>query len=212
MTIEINQHAFELLPEKALYKPNEKLLIIADVHLGKANHFRKEGISMPATAQLQDYSRLEALFKSVAPQNVYFLGDLFHSTFNRDWHYFCDLVAAFPGIAFTLVRGNHDIIDHRKFGEICVHVTDAIEDDNFIYSHEPVEAVVRHKVNITGHIHPGIVLSGKAKQHVKLPCFYLTPSLMVLPAFGTLTGLYPVQPADDAQVYAVIPGSVRRIQ
>lgn len=195
-----------------MYKPDERLLIIADVHLGKANHFRKEGISIPATAQLEDYNRLDALFKTIAPLKVYFLGDLFHSTFNRDWHYFCDLVGAFPAISFTLVRGNHDIIDQRKFGEICVHVTDAIEDDDFIYSHEPVAVVPVPKVNLTGHIHPGIVLSGKAKQHVKLPCFYLTRSLMVLPAFGTLTGLYPIQPESDAHVYAVIPGSVRRVQ
>ena len=32
------------------YKHDEKLLVIADIHLGKARHFRKEGISIPARA------------------------------------------------------------------------------------------------------------------------------------------------------------------
>lgn len=212
MTIEINQHTFELLPEKALYKPDEQLLIIADVHLGKANHFRKEGISIPAHAQLEDYRKLEELFGKTTPRKVYFLGDLFHSTFNRDWHYFCDLVAAYPSVSFTLVKGNHDIIDHRKFGDICVHVTDAIEDGSFVYSHEPVERLPFPKVNIIGHVHPGIVLSGQARQHIKLPCFYLTPSTFMLPAFGVLTGLYPIQPGANDTVFAVIPGGIRRVK
>src|SRR4051812_15695716 len=98
MTIEISNHKFILLHEKALYKPDERLLIIADVHLGKASHFRKEGIAIPSAAQHVDHRNLEALFRKIKPLKVYFLGDLFHSAINRDWYNFQDIVDQFPHI------------------------------------------------------------------------------------------------------------------
>ncbi|MCW3124023.1 MAG: putative phosphoesterase [Flavipsychrobacter sp.] len=211
MTAEINNIPFTLLPQKALFKDDERLLIIADVHLGKASHFRKGGISIPAHAQLADYTNLEKLIKDTNPLNVYFLGDLFHSTFNRDWHYFCDLIALFPVVKFTLVKGNHDLIDHALFKDICIDVVNTIEDDHFIYSHEPLTEVSTGKVNIVGHIHPGIVLTGIGRQSIKLPCFYITDSLVILPAFGVLTGLYSMERTKDTQIFAVLPDSIKRI-
>lgn len=211
MKVEINGAEFILLPEKALYKPDEHLLVIADVHLGKASHFRKEGIAIPAEAQMDDYNNLRALFDKIRPKKVYFLGDLFHSSFNRDWHYFCDLIAEYPNIQFVLVKGNHDIIDKKHFKELCLEVTDTIEDNAFIYSHDELEDVPAGKINIIGHIHPGIVLSGMGRQSMKLPCFYLANSLFILPAFGVLTGLYSMDRTADSKVFIVLPDSVRRL-
>ena len=207
MTIEINNFLFTLLPEKALYKEDERLLIIADVHLGKASHFRKEGISISAQAQLEDYANLEKLLLKLRPQKVYFLGDLFHSAFNNDWHNFCDLIALFPDIIFSLVKGNHDIIDHARFSDLCISVVDTIEDDAFIYSHEPITSTTKGKINIVGHIHPGIVLTGMGRQSLKLPCFYITDALVIVPAFGVLTGLFSMD-KKNAKIYAVLPERV----
>ena len=211
MTTEINNIQFTLLRQKALYKNDERLLIIADVHLGKASHFRKGGISIPAHAQLADYDNLSRLFKEVDPLKVYFLGDLFHSTFNRDWHCFCDLIALFPEIEFTLVKGNHDLIDNQLLKDICINVVDTVEDASFIYSHEPLADVPAGKVNIVGHIHPGVVLTGTGRQSLKLPCFYLTDSLLVLPAFGILTGLYAREQNAATTIFAILPDSVRKL-
>jgi DNA ligase-associated metallophosphoesterase len=211
MRIEINGCAFTLLSQKALYKPGESLLIVADVHLGKANHFRKSGIPMPAIAQQDDYERLEKLFDQVKPEKVYFLGDLFHSTLNNDWRNFCELIAKFPSILFILVKGNHDLIDEGLFKDICIDVVDLIEDESFVYSHAPMEMVPEGKVNIVGHIHPGVVLSGLARQSIKLPCFYMCESLLILPAFGILTGLYSMEQSRDATIYVVTEGGVKVI-
>lgn len=209
MNIEINKHEFILLFEKALYKPDEQLLVIADIHLGKARHFRKEGIPFPAESQHGDYINLEYLFRKVRPGKVYFLGDLFHSDFNKDWHYFRELIELFPDVCFTLVKGNHDIIDERLFEELEVAVTEIIEDAHFIYSHEPIEKGLKNKVNIAGHIHPGVVLAGGARQSIKLPCFYITDEFIILPAFGVLTGLYSMEKSSRARIYAVARGEIR---
>ena len=211
MTTEIKNIQFELLYQKALYKPDERLLIIADVHLGKANHFRKSGIPFPALAQQNDYERLEKLFESIKPQKVYFLGDLFHSTFNRDWHYFCELIGKFPNILFILVKGNHDIIDEKLFRQICVDVVHALEDDLFIYTHAPLDDVPAGKVNIAGHVHPGVTLSGAGRQSIKLPCFYFTETTVIVPAFGILTGLYSMPQVPESKIYIVLQDGVKRI-
>jgi DNA ligase-associated metallophosphoesterase len=211
MTIEINNFEFTLLPEKALYKHDEALLIIADVHLGKASHFRNSGIPMPAHAQMSDYDNLKKVFEKTTPKKVYFLGDLFHSTFNRDWHYFCDLIALFPAIAFTLIKGNHDIIHTGKFDELCIKVVARIEDEAFIYTHEPLDEVPDGKVNIVGHIHPGVTISGMARQSIKLSCFYITRSLVILPAFGVLTGLYSMGRSGDPKIFIVLPDTVKQL-
>jgi uncharacterized protein len=211
MNVEINTQPFILLHEKALYKPDERLLIIADIHLGKARHFRKEGIPIPARAQDNDYVNLELLFKKIQPEKVYFLGDLFHSSFNGDWDNFCMLVARFSHIEFTLVKGNHDIINARLFEKLNITVTETIEDQFFVYSHEPLQKTAKKKVNITGHIHPGVVISGVARQSIKLPCFYITQYFIILPAFGTLTGLYSMEKTSRAKIYAVIREEVKLI-
>lgn len=208
--IELRGQAVELLREKALFHPGESLLVIADVHLGKARHFRREGVAIPAHVQQEDYKRLDTLLRQKAPRSVYFLGDLFHSKLNHDWHYFSELIAAFPDIQFTLIKGNHDIIDERQFTTAGIVVVDEIETEHFLFTHEPVEET-RGKLNIAGHIHPGFVLSGMANQSIKLPCFYLTGELMLMPAFGVLTGLYSIAAKKGASVFLVLPDGIKHI-
>lgn len=211
MNITIGTTSYTLLHQKALLQPDNGLLIIADVHLGKASHFRKEGISISANAQQADYGRLNELFHVIGPRRVLFLGDLFHSRINNDWMNFVALVALWPEIDFTLVRGNHDLIHDRQFEEVGVRVTDMVEDVDCIYTHEPMTVVPAGKTNIVGHIHPGVLLTGAAKQSVRLPCFYQTANRMILPAFGTLTGLQIMPVEKGATIYGVLPDSVRKI-
>ena len=208
LTIQTHGHTFTLLPEKALYKPDERLLVIADVHLGKARHFRKEGIAIPADTQADDYRRLAQLFEKMKPEKVYFLGDLFHSSYNHDWHHFCNLVAQYDRISFTLVKGNHDIIDRRHFDEICVAVVDSVETDSLFFTHDVPDYSTEGKLVVAGHVHPGIVITGAGRQHVTLPCFYKDGNILLLPAFGMLTGLYKMPHTQRAEIFIVMPGEV----
>jgi uncharacterized protein len=211
MTIEVNGCVVELLVDKAVYLPHSATLVIADVHLGKARHFRAEGIPFPAAAQHPDYVALGSLFRNRSPKSVVFLGDLFHSRFNADWHLFTQLIEAFPHIAFTLVRGNHDIIDESLFRAVNFRVVDFLEDEFFLYSHDVHPQLPVGKRNLVGHIHPGIALSGLARQRVVLPCFVDTGTVFLLPAFGRLTGLSPVTRSREHNIYAVLPDCVRQV-
>ena len=66
-----------LLPEKAAWLPASQTLLVADWHLGKARHFRKEGIYMPPAGTGKELDTLQLLMELYRPGTVIFLGDLF---------------------------------------------------------------------------------------------------------------------------------------
>jgi uncharacterized protein len=212
MELEIQGSPFRLLQEKAMFNESQHLLVIADVHLGKAAHFRKAGIAIPTQAQDKDYLNLTKLLQTTVAKRVYFLGDLFHSKHNYDWDNFQELIARFPKCRFTLIRGNHDIIDNRHFEQIGIAVVDKVEEQGILFTHEPQTDVPLGTLNVSGHIHPGFRLQGSARQSVMLPCFYLTESLLLLPAFGALTGLVPMANPKGSSIFLVTPQGVIKWQ
>ena len=99
-----------LLPEKAIFWKEKKKLIISDLHLGKAGHFRKAGIPIPQGIHRGDLERLETITRKYSPEEIIFLGDLFHSKWNREWQEFSVWRENNKVIKLQLVKGNHDII------------------------------------------------------------------------------------------------------
>ncbi len=179
-----------LLPEKAVWIESLRILLLADLHFGKASHFRKAGIPIPEQVHDLDYKRLEKLVRKHSPTHTYFLGDLFHSTWNEQWEDLLSFLGQFPETTFHLVLGNHDILPtaHYQNSRLQVHQKPIIL-ESLLLSHEPKPAP-NGLLNICGHIHPGILLKGKAKQSVRIPCFHYTADSLVLPSFGNFTGLF----------------------
>ncbi|MFI5157122.1 MAG: metallophosphoesterase, partial [Chitinophagales bacterium] len=54
----ILNNSFWVSPERCLYWEQENTLIVADLHLGKTGHFRKEGIAVPQSVYKADLQRL----------------------------------------------------------------------------------------------------------------------------------------------------------
>lgn len=197
-----------LLPQKAMFLPEQAILIIADLHLGKAQHFRKSGIFMPTGGSAKDYLTLNALIEQHNPQQVWFLGDLFHSVHNSEWLQFEAFIHQWPDLDFTLVRGNHDIIKKEYYDTLNINVVpEVLRLDNLLFSHEPLAEVEEDKINIAGHIHPGCLIHGKGRQTYRLPCFHLSGQNFLLPAFGYLTGL-AIMDDRGASVFAVLQEEV----
>jgi DNA ligase-associated metallophosphoesterase len=209
MELRLGKETYILLNEKALFRAGDATLIIADLHLGKAQHFRKNGIYLPQKSAEKDYERLKQLITSLKPRRIILLGDLFHSTYNHEWELFCEVVNSFKKIEFVLILGNHDILEEQHYKSICSKIVeDVLEEEDVVFSHQPLKKTPENKINIAGHIHPGVVLSGKGKQHVKLPCFYWFNNQLILPAFGSLTGLQLIVPEKEAQVYVITTSRV----
>lgn len=200
--VEIKGEKLFLLPEKAIYWATKKMLLIADLHLGKSAHFRKNGIAVPNQAEQKNWLLLHKLFKEYEPERVCFLGDLFHSTHNKEWEVFGELIESYPNIDFELVQGNHDILLPELYEKLGFKVHPSLLEEPFLLTHEPLEEEGLY-YNLAGHIHPGVQLNGKGNQRHRTACFYFGKNGGILPAFGSFTGLYNIKPKKADQVFVV---------
>jgi DNA ligase-associated metallophosphoesterase len=198
-----------LLPEKALWLPGLKSLVIADVHWGKIDHFRKAGIPVPVKGNDKNAESLISIVNLFKPKRVIFLGDLFHSVYNDGWETFGQIRNAFVHCSFELVIGNHDILSNRQYErhKILLH-EESLQLNNLTLTHEPLEEIPEGVFNVSGHVHPGAHLRGTGKQSVILPCFYIKSNQCILPAFGAFTGLATVQPKLGDKIFVVANGKV----
>jgi DNA ligase-associated metallophosphoesterase len=203
LTASIHSQIFELLPEKAIYWPAQNVLLLADLHLGKINHFRKAGIPLPLKANEHTVEILVGLIQQYAPKRVICVGDLFHSNYNDAWEEFGAIVKHFSAIRFELVLGNHDILSDLQYERKGILLYESIIIDSMIFTHHPMEVVPEGCYNIAGHIHPGVQLYGKGRQALTLPCFYFGERHGLLPAFGKFTGLARIRPKKSDRVYVI---------
>lgn len=194
---------FTLLPQRALWWPQRKVLVVSDVHIGKAAHFRKSGIAISSEVNRDNLWRLSGLLLDLMPEHLVVLGDLVHSVYNTEWDAFTDMRANFTGLHLTLIKGNHDVMPVGMFAEAGIEVHDRWCPDRLIFSHEPLSAVPDQTLNVCGHLHPAIRLKGAGKQSLKLPCFWSSTQRLVLPAFGAFTGNSVIKPEPNDRVIAI---------
>lgn len=201
LEISLGSEFFFLLPQKAIFRPLKNQLILADLHLGKATHFRKKGIALPPQSHLKDIDLLHSLLNHWQPESVMILGDLFHSDYNKEWLWLKSLLMHYPDVQFLLIEGNHDILDNDLYSLPNLVKTNILEEKEFIFSHHAVSHA--DKLNFCGHVHPGTRIFGMAKQVTTLPCFYFKGNHFILPAFGYLTGLHLLDPKEGDALYLV---------
>ena len=205
-TLEIAGEQLLLHPYRALYWARMRWLILADLHLGKAAHFRKAGFPLPEGSDQTTLQRLDLLVNEFHPERLILLGDLFHSTHNLRWEAFAEWCKA-QEIPIHLVLGNHDILADRRYEDACLKVhTDTIEEGPFVFTHEPVERPGTYV--ISGHVHPGVRLEGLVHGSMRMPCFLFGEKQALLPAFGTSTGLFIMKPGLTDRVFAVTDRAV----
>lgn len=116
-----------LCPERAAFWPGERLLLVADFHLGKAHSFRRLGVPVPGGTSEANLVRLGALVDRLQASEVVFLGDFLHAARSRSGPgiaAFAAWRAARPGLRLGLVRGNHDQRAGDPPAELGIHVVD----------------------------------------------------------------------------------------
>lgn len=189
-----------LHPFRALHWPRTGWLMLSDLHLGKAAHLRKGGAALPEGHDERTLERLDMVIAAFRPQRIVVLGDLFHSSVNTSWERFAQWVGTAPA-PIHLVPGNHDILADRRYAEAGIQACDErIEEGPFVLQHDAKERGGCYVIG--GHLHPGVALWGKGRQHLRLPCFWFGARRGLLPAFGTGTGLHIVAPGARDRVLA----------
>lgn len=197
-------NALQLLGQRALWWPTRQALLIADLHLGKADTLRRAGILAPRGTTTGDLERLAALIACWRPHALWVLGDLLHGPLHaapwRDtWSAFRSAHAALP---IHVVAGNHDRqLDGAQL-DVVVHAghvdLDGLRLRHDALGHSPLPT-------LTGHLHPAVKLPGVPR---RWPAFLLSPGGLVLPAFSAFTGSGPLPKERGAQFFACVEGEL----
>ena len=195
--------SFSLLADRAIHWPSQKTLFIADPHFGKAATFRKSGIPVPERTTQDDCDRLTQLVEETSSRTIIFLGDFFHARIGKteevrkiltDWR------KNLSSLQVHLVRGNHDLSSGDPWPELQIQChPDPVNIFGIECRHLPVPR--SQKPYLAGHIHPGFTLKGRGKDQIRSACFHLNQSQIILPAFGSFTGLKNIQPLPGEHIF-----------
>ena len=213
LVIDYAGEAVWLLPEHALWWPAQRVLFIADLHIGKAATYRRLGQPVPSGTTLENLRRISRLLQHYQPAQLVFLGDFLHAAQARaasvlralaDWR------AAFAGLACVLVRGNHD----DRAGDPPPGLDIEVVDEPWLIGpfaacHHPQDHPT-HAV-VAGHVHPALNLHGRGRDHLRLPCFCVEARRAILPAFGEFTGGWTVTPKPGLRLYPAGGAAVWRL-
>ena len=215
----ISGNTFLLSSDRCIFWQQQKILILSDMHLGKTGHFRKSGIAVPQAIFKEDMQRLVTQLQLYKPAQVIVIGDMFHSGDNREHDFFIKWRKDFEQLSILLVKGNHDILQNEWYAaagiQLCNTENESISSSlrigNFIFTHDmndaaPGMANDQHYY-FSGHIHPGIGISGLGKQSLRFACFYFGEQFAVLPAFSRFTGTHAIRPKRGEAVYALVPAN-----
>ena len=186
-----------LLPEKAVFWPAAKMLIIADIHFGKAASFRALGVPVPRGTTTENLTGLDALVERHQARHVVFLGDFLHA---RAAHASSTQQAMLawrrsrPDLRLTLVRGNHDKHAGDPAASLGIELVDEPHAVGpFAFCHHPdLDLDGSDGYALAGHVHPAWVLATRFDS-LRLPCFVVGTRRMILPSFGSFTGGHVVQ-------------------
>ena len=199
-----------LLPERAVWLPDEAMLLIADAHIGKAVSFRRLGVPVPQGTTTETLARLAKVVERTEAQHIVFLGDLLHSARARapdTWAAVARWRKQHAALKLTLVRGNHDQHAGDPPTEWDVHVMgEPLRVGGLALTHHPQPLPGAYV--LSGHLHPCTWVGGKAHDHLRLPCFHFGATVGVLPAFGAFTGMHAVRAAPGDRIYAIADDQV----
>lgn len=198
-----------LLPQKALYWPRERMLVVADIHFGKAASFRALGVPVPGGTTAENLAALDALLAAHEVAHIVFLGDFLHAVAAHAAATLQAMLAwraRHPSLGLTLVRGNHDLRAGDPSAQLAMRMVDEpYTVAPFSFCHHPDLQGPGHV--LAGHVHPAYRLTS-GRDTVRLPCFLSGPGRTILPSFGAFTGGHAVRPAAGERVYVVAGDAV----
>ena len=202
-----------LLPEKAVYWPAEQMLIIADIHFGKAAAFRALGVPVPRGTTSENLAGLDALVAKHGARRVVFLGDFLHA---RAAHASSTQLAMLAwrqrhlDLGLTLVRGNHDLHAGDPAAALGIELVDEPHAIGpFAFCHHP--DIDTPGYALAGHVHPVYVLATRFDA-LRLPCFVVGSARMILPSFGAFTGGHAVKPEPGDNIYVTSGDAVHSVR
>jgi hypothetical protein len=198
----------------ALYWPEERLLVAADLHLEKGSSYASSaGRLLPPYDSAQTVARLERLVETYRPLRVIALGDSFHD--RRGAARLDSAVAErIRGLSdradWIWIHGNHDPKPPSQLGgrgavEIAI--------GPLVFRHDAHQERQGEGGEVIGHYHPVASVSTRGRSF-RRRCFAIGRDRLLLPAFGAYAGGLNVREAAirrllDAQARVALLGRDR---
>jgi uncharacterized protein len=210
--ISVREQQLWLSAERTIFWEQEKALIVSDLHFGKTGHFRKSGIAVPQSVYKEDLQRLVSQLQFFQPRQLIVVGDLFHSKANKELEWFLKWRNDFPDLVIHLVKGNHDILHDKWYANAAIDVAlESLTIGSFCFQHDQNDCENDSDYLFSGHVHPGIRISGIGRQSLQFPCFYFSSGHCILPAFSKFTGTALIDYEEGDTIFAIVNNSLIRI-
>jgi len=180
-------------------KTKEKILAIADLHMGHEEAMNKAGIFLPRIQFSEIMKDLEKIFSEIGiVDEIVICGDLKHEfsvISNQEWKETIDVLNYLEKKCrkIILVKGNHDkilgpIAEKNKINVVDFYIKDDI---CFIHGDRIFPEIFGKKIKtiVLGHRHPAVVIQDKYKKE-KFKCFLVGKwkgkKVIILPSFFPL--------------------------
>jgi uncharacterized protein len=186
-------------PAGALYWPDEKLLVVADLHLEKGSSYAARGVLLPPYDTAATLTRLARLFARYDPRLLIALGDSFHDGGGAVRMAETDraaLAALQRGRDWIWIAGNHD---PDPAGGIGGGFAGVLALGALTFRHEPSPSVCEGE--ICGHLHP-LARVARRGRAVSRRCFATDGNRLVMPAFGAYAGGLNVRDRAFARLFS----------
>jgi uncharacterized protein len=186
-------------PSGALWWPQRKTLVVADLHFEKATAIAELGAMLPPFDTRDTLAQLSGFVRRYRPESVILLGDSFHD--GRGPARLSDADRArltlLAGQAhFVWIAGNHDAeAQHALPGERHAE----LKLGNLTFRHEARPGKVAGE--ISGHFHPKARVTVRGGTICR-PCFVIDGYRLMLPALGAYTGGLEVTEAPIALLFS----------
>ncbi len=198
----LNGAAVTLRASGALWIEDQRMLVVADLHLEKGSAYAMRGQMLPPYDTRETLRRLQAEVMATLPDAVVLLGDTFHDRRSEDRLARDDaqtLRALAGATRLIWVIGNHDADGPRA---LPGDVEDEIAVAGLILRHEPLAGPQIGEV--AGHLHPcARVVASRGS--VRRRCFVTDGSRMVVPAFGAYAGGLNIRDEAFAGLFSQAP-------
>jgi hypothetical protein len=184
----------------ALYAPDFRALLVADLHLEKGTSLARRGVHLPPYDTRESLNQLRAALDEAAPERLIFLGDSFHDGDARDRIDAADLAmlrAITSSFETVWITGNHDPCPPEDIGG---RIAREIALGPVTLRHEP-GALAPGECEIAGHLHPAAAVHARGHR-IRCRCFIADDRRMIMPAFGSYTGALSVRAEPFAALFA----------
>ncbi len=197
-----------LLPERAVLHAPSSTLFLADLHLGKPASYRALAAPVPESITDADLARLSSLLAQHRPDHLCILGDLLHDSHYTSPETLSRLLtwrAAHSALHVSLILGNHDVRAGAPHADLRISALHPPHFRSpFTLLHDPADAHA-DRFSLAGHLHPAARLAPASRRAgptpLRAPCFWLSPTLLVLPAFSRFTGSMIITPREHDRVF-----------